>query len=134
MKRPIRTGISPWDGSVAEDHQRDLGDPAYRAAAGKYEIAEQIARLLILHRTECKMTQKQLGELLGTTESGVSRFESGQHTPNLQTLSRILRVLGKRIEFVDAREEPRTAAQRARRPATRPVAPPKRHDAGKLLA
>lgn len=94
--------VSPLGESIDDDHRRNLQDKSYRDATLKYEVAEQIARLLIGYRLEHQLTQRQLGERLGTTESGVSRLESGQHTPNLDTLSRILRVLGKRIEFAEA--------------------------------
>ena len=117
MKHTAADAASPLGERLSRDHVRDLEHADYRCAAERHELSEQIARLLISYRSECKLTQKQLGERLGTTESGVSRLESGQHTPNLQTLSRILRILGKRIEFVNVpAAKPRRAALRGRKP------------------
>ena len=44
-------------------------------------------------RKKRKMTMKQIGELVGASESAVSMWENGKHQPDLQTLSRIADIL-----------------------------------------
>lgn len=49
-----------------------------------------------------KMTQKQLAALLRTDQSLVSKWETGEHTPFPNTLTRIAEVLKVREEELKA--------------------------------
>lgn len=51
-------------------------------------------------RTAQGLTQAQVAEKIGTTQSAVARMESGQgrHSPSLATLSRYAEALGCRLE------------------------------------
>jgi transcriptional regulator with XRE-family HTH domain len=57
-----------------------------------------------------ELTQKQLGKQLGMTESAVSRLESGQHSPSMATVDRVMCALRKRIVFVDERDRAAASA------------------------
>lgn len=52
---------------------------------------------MIAHRIEEDLSQAQLAARLGTSVSAVSRLESGQHRPNVETLERLGRAFGKRL-------------------------------------
>jgi transcriptional regulator with XRE-family HTH domain len=52
-------------------------------------------------RTEQGLTQAQVAEKIGTTQSAVARMESGsgKHSPSLATLSRYAEALGCKLEL-----------------------------------
>ncbi len=53
------------------------------------QIAEQVAS----RRTELGMAQRELAELVGTTQSAIARLESGGRPPRIDTLLRIAAAL-----------------------------------------
>ena len=63
-------------------------------------IGEQIKKF----RIENKITQEQLGELVGVTTQGVSRWERGG-TPDAELLPKIAEVLGVSIDSLFGQEE-----------------------------
>ncbi len=50
-------------------------------------------------RTDRGLTQSQLAELAGTTQSAISRLESNRVSPTIETLARLLDVLGCELEM-----------------------------------
>jgi transcriptional regulator with XRE-family HTH domain len=64
-------------------------------------IAEQVAE----RRRELGLSQKQLAELTGTTQSAIARLESGGRPPRIDTLLRITSALDCELEV---RLRPRT--------------------------
>jgi ribosome-binding protein aMBF1 (putative translation factor) len=64
-------------------------------------IAEQVAE----RRRELGLSQKQLAELTGTTQSAIARLESGGRPPRIDTLLRITNALDCEL---DVRLRPRT--------------------------
>lgn len=96
------TVIGPSGDNVSDRlHRKSFENPEYAAIAEMYRVVEDVARLLLGFRMEHDLTQKQLADRLGMTESMVSRLESGQHMPNLKTLCRLMVVFRKRILFGD---------------------------------
>jgi transcriptional regulator with XRE-family HTH domain len=57
-------------------------------------IADQIAE----RRRELGLSQKQLAELTGTTQSAIARLESGGRPPRIDTLLRITNALDCELE------------------------------------
>ena len=68
--------------------------PEFREAWAKYELAHQIVRL----RIERGLTQAQLAERVGTTQSSIARLESGSREPSLSFLRRVVKALGGQVE------------------------------------
>ena len=60
----------------------------------EYKIIEEI----IMARKEKNLTQKDLAELVGTKQSNISRFESGNYNPSLEFLNKIVQAVGKELE------------------------------------
>lgn len=52
-------------------------------------LRASIARDIIRERRERGLTQAQLAKLAGIRQETLSRFESGKHKPNVQTVERI---------------------------------------------
>jgi transcriptional regulator with XRE-family HTH domain len=53
----------------------------------------EISWLLIKYRMDKGITQERLAELVGTSNTQISRIESGRHRTNLNTLKRIAEAL-----------------------------------------
>lgn len=94
---------SPIGTEHAVEEARRLQNPEYREIRERHEAAETCARELIRYRMEHRMTQAQLANLLGMPAPVVSRLERGDHVPSIDTLARVARGLGKRLDisFVD---------------------------------
>ena len=61
---------------------------------------------IVKARKRRKMSQRELAERLGVTKTVVSRLESGQHSPRLETVYDLARALGCRLELKFIRERP----------------------------
>lgn len=72
-------------------------DPAY---AGAYEALREeyaIAAALIAARSHAGLTQAELAERMGTTQSVVARLESGRVRPSTSTLEKVAKATGTRL-------------------------------------
>lgn len=92
--------------TTTEKTTRPIGSTSEQASARRYRRSDvyreqhdrlapyrAIARAVILARSERGWTQGQLADRLGTTNTVVSRIESGRHGLSLETLYRLARVL-----------------------------------------
>lgn len=61
------------------------------------EPFEELARLVIKHRSALGMSQEELAKRMGTSHSAVSRIESGRHKTSVETLRRLAHALGVRL-------------------------------------
>jgi transcriptional regulator with XRE-family HTH domain len=70
---------------------------AFDELAPEYEVLDKFLKA----RSAQGMTQAQVAEKIGTTQSAVARMESGQgkHSPTLATLNKYAEALGCRLEF-----------------------------------
>src|SRR3990170_3398984 len=73
--------------------KRAARDSDFRQALEELRPQYEFRRALIGARVAAGQTQAQLAERLGTTQSAVSRLESGGQTPTLDTLYRLAEVL-----------------------------------------
>lgn len=84
QRTPTPTATDEAVSPIGTDHQtarrRRMSNPEYARAA------EALARVFIRYRIENSLTQEQLAKAMGTSASAISRLESGQHQPNLDTL------------------------------------------------
>lgn len=86
---------SPIGSTAAEASQRRRNQSAkYRAEEQKYAQTRRIAEQVILFRTRKRLSQKALARLVGTSDTAISRIESGTHLPSLKTLQRLADALG----------------------------------------
>ena len=68
--------------------------------AAEYEDARELTALirrLTALRKRSSLTQLEVAERMGTTQSAVSDFENGEHDPQFSTIQRYARALGMRI-------------------------------------
>ncbi|MEY6433822.1 helix-turn-helix transcriptional regulator [Thioalkalicoccus limnaeus] len=81
---------------LAELKGRLLEDPETRAEYEAMEGEYAIARELIAARTRAGLSQAQVAERMGTSQSTIARLESGRALPSLRTLDRYARATGSR--------------------------------------
>ncbi len=63
-----------------------------------YEDSLWIVDLVAL-RTRAGLTQKQVAERVGTTQSVISRLESGGQEPSLRFLRKVVEAIGGKLEL-----------------------------------
>lgn len=75
----------------------------YDALADEFEILDEMLKA----RAEAGVTQAELAERIGTTQSAVARMESptGKHSPSIATLKRYATALGYRLQVRLVKEE-----------------------------
>ena len=73
-----------------------LADPGTRAAYDAQAEEFAIARELIAARTQAGLTQADVAERMGTTQSTVARLEGGRSVPSLRSLQRYAQAAGCR--------------------------------------
>lgn len=79
-----------------------LSDAEVRTEWGMRAPARVIALRLVKFRAEHRISQTQLGRMLGMSQPAVARLESGEHVPTLPSLLRIADALDIEI-LVDIR-------------------------------
>ena len=100
VKPAARRAAKPGPaGSTAEEASalRAARSPEYRRQRAERDGFREIAWLLIKYRMDMGLSQAKLAELVGTSNSQISRIESGRHRTNLDTLSRIAHELDLRL-------------------------------------
>jgi ribosome-binding protein aMBF1 (putative translation factor) len=85
---------------------KHLEDPAFRAEWERSALARAVAVAVVGYRAKRRLTQTQLAERLGVRQPHVARLEMGEHTPSLEMLQRLSRMLGLRfiVEVAPARK------------------------------
>lgn len=85
-----------WDRYLQDALRKDDARQRVDRAGLAWDIALQISAL----RDRRGLTHSQLAELMGTRQANASRLESGDYRGyTLQTLDRVARALGARLEI-----------------------------------
>jgi len=78
-----------------------LKDPVFKK---EYDALEKefaligVVGQLVAARTRAKLSQAQVAQRMGTSQSAVARMEGG-HTPSLSSLRKYARAVGRRVEI-----------------------------------
>lgn len=79
-------------------HAKRMADnPAYREAYGALDEEFALVSALLAARTHAKLSQAEVATRMGTTESAVSRLESGRSKPSTRTLERYAEATGHKL-------------------------------------
>ena len=73
-----------------------LANPSTRAAYAAQADEFALARELIAARTQAGLTQADVAERMGTTQSTVARLEGGKAVPSMRSLQRYAQAVGCR--------------------------------------
>jgi predicted transcriptional regulator len=75
-----------------------MKDPAFKAEYDRIAPEFQIATELILARKRAGLSQAELAERMGTSQSAIARLERGQTLPSTKTLLRIAEATASKVE------------------------------------
>jgi transcriptional regulator with XRE-family HTH domain len=81
-------------GAAARRAARSAVYRAERARVGEYHA---IAKLVVHRRTMLGISQRELARRVATSETAISRLESGRHATNVRTLRRVFEALGSHL-------------------------------------
>lgn len=73
-----------------------LDDAATRAEYDALATEFETARELVAARARAGLTQEEVAQRMGTTQSTVARLESGKRPPSLRTVQRYAQAVGAR--------------------------------------
>lgn len=74
-------------------------DPAYREAYDELDGEFALVNALIKARARSHLSQAEVAIRMGTTESVISRLESGRVKPSTRTLERYAKATGHRLHI-----------------------------------
>lgn len=80
----------------ADIKKRWLRDPEVRTEYDALEEEFALARELILARSRAGLSQAEVAQRMGTTQSAVARLEGGRAKPTLLTVERYAKATGSR--------------------------------------
>jgi len=81
-------------------HKTEMeNDPVYRKAFEAMEGEFSMVSALIEARSRARLSQAEVASLMGTTESAVSRLESGRVKPSTRTLERYAQATGHKLHI-----------------------------------
>jgi ribosome-binding protein aMBF1 (putative translation factor) len=81
-----------------EWHRESMKDPKFRKAYEALKPKYDLIRAILDARIKRGVTQAVLAKRVGTTQSAIARFESGQGNPTLEFLSKVSAAVGARLE------------------------------------
>jgi len=76
-----------------------LNNSYYKKAHTELEDEFLIIKALVEARTRANLTQKEVAERMGTTQSVITRMESGKPLPSLKSVLRYATAANSRIEL-----------------------------------
>jgi len=85
-------------GTFADTKAKWLRDPNFKKAYDELALEYALIELLINLRNEKKLTQAELAEMIGTHQSAIARFESGNYNPSLHFVQKLANALGAKIK------------------------------------
>ena len=82
--------------------KKALKNPAVKAEYDALEAEFALAHELITARQKAKLTQEQVAERMGTSQSAVARMESGRAMPSTTSLQKYAKAVGRQLKIVMA--------------------------------
>jgi len=76
-----------------------LKDPLLKAEFDRQQPEFAVIQAMIDVRRKKSLTQKQLAEKLGTTQSAISRLEKGNINPTIGFMQKLADALGSRLDI-----------------------------------
>lgn len=74
-----------------------LKDPEVKKEYDRLEPEYAIISQMIAIRAKKKITQKEMAKRMGTKQSAIARFESGDYNPTLEFLNKTAKALGTKL-------------------------------------
>ena len=83
--------------SFKEHLSEMMRDPEFKRAYDDLELEYQLISAIIDQRNKRGLTQRKLAEKVGTKQSAIARFESGNANPTLSFLKKLSRALDLKL-------------------------------------
>lgn len=98
MKKKIkRKKIKPV---TFDEHLKEcLKDPEFKREYDALEGEYQMIKAIIEARAATNITQKELSKRTGISQSNLSRIETGEESPTVDTLNKIAMGFGKKLKI-----------------------------------
>ena len=77
--------------------QRQTRDAAFAELLDSLNPGSALRREMIAARVRAGLTQQELAQRMGTTQSTIARLERGGRSPNIKTLRRLAEVTGSQL-------------------------------------
>lgn len=84
---------------IAELKKRLMKNREFRAEYEKADAEFALIEALVRARTRAKLSQAQLAEKIGTTQSAIARLEGGGVSPSIATLRRYAEATGAKLHI-----------------------------------
>lgn len=85
--------------SLAKLKERLLTDPKVRTEYDRLGPVYALVGAMVDARHDAGLTQEEVAERMGTTQSVVARLENAHHMPSLDLVTRYAAALGRRVRF-----------------------------------
>ncbi len=82
---------------LADLKARLMQNPEVREEYAQADVEFSLIEEMIRARTDAKLTQAQLAERIGTTQSAIARLEGGKVSPSIATLRRYAAATGHQL-------------------------------------
>lgn len=96
----MRTEDYIAENSIEVEIDEFLADPEAKAAFEDAVARSDLAELMRKARKDSNLSQAEVAEMMGTTQSAVSDFERGETDPQLSTIQRYARAIGSKVRIV----------------------------------
>ncbi len=84
---------------IAALKKRLMENPEFRAEYEKADAEFSLIEALVEARTKANLSQAELAQKIGTTQSAIARLEGGGVSPSVSTLRRYAEATGSRLEI-----------------------------------
>ena len=106
-RKKTRDAVEILHGRYVKDH------PEREASLAVERVNAEVAQLIYDFRNQADLTQTELAELIGTTQSVISRLEDADYDGHsLSMLDRIARALNQKLTVLMTAKDPETGALR----------------------
>jgi DNA-binding XRE family transcriptional regulator len=85
--------------SLAKLKARLLTDPKVKTEYDRLGPVYALVGAMVDARHEAGLTQQEVAERIGTTQSVIARLENAHHMPSLDLVTRYAAALGRRVQF-----------------------------------
>lgn len=86
-------------------------DPALQEEYDRLGPRFELINAIVKARKRGDLSQRELAEIVGVTKTVISRLESGEHSPRLETVYDVAKALGYRLDVKLVRERKKAAAK-----------------------
>ena len=76
-----------------------LKDPEFKKEWDELEPEFQLIKAMLRAREQQHLSQRQLSERTGITQADISKIETGEANPTLQTLKRLAEAMGMSLQI-----------------------------------